>query len=146
MLTYRFFLSIHILGVISWMAGILYLYRLFVNHREQGFGNEVVHALLSGMEYRLFRYITAPAMGVAVIAGGLMLWYQPSLWSEPWFEVKFAFGGAQIAATLFAKQYLNRFALCDNKLPTARTFRLLNEVPTIFMIIIVLMAIMKPSI
>src|SRR5262245_11898390 len=70
-MAYLFFKWLHFIALISWMAGILYLFRLFVNHRERVKSDDA-HELLVGMELRLYRYITTPAM-LATFAGGIMM-------------------------------------------------------------------------
>ena len=79
---FLFFKWLHIIAVISWMAGILYLFRLFVYHAEKGQKSEENHELLTLMEKRLYRYITLPAMAISWVAGLAMLHYMPSFMSQ----------------------------------------------------------------
>ena len=74
---YLWIKSLHIIAVISWMAGMLYLFRLFVNHAAET--EAIVQERLQGMERRLLRAITNPAMIVTLLSGGAMLWIQPEL-------------------------------------------------------------------
>lgn len=146
---YRFFLWLHIVAIISWMAGILYLYRLFIYHRErgltiQGLKNSEIHPLLSLMEFRLYRYITFPAMIVAYFAGLSMIAMQPALLQGGWLHIKITAVLLLSVATLYGGVYQRRFASESNLIPTSRTFRFLNEVPTLLMLIIVGMVIFRP--
>lgn len=141
---YKIVLVVHIVGFISWMAGILYLYRLFINHAERGRQDKGIHELLVGMEDRLYRYITAPAMLVTTAAGLFMLVLRPELFSEGWMLVKLAAVFVLIVATGFAKKLMGRFSQITNPVPSGRKLRLWNEVPTLLMIIIVAMVILRP--
>jgi putative membrane protein len=144
MMFYRTTLVIHILAIISWMAGILYLLRLFVNHRDYGERSKDNHELLLGMEKRLFKAITIPAMIVSYIAGLAMLMMQPVLWSQPWLHIKLTAVVLLTIVTVQCHFWIARFSERDPTLPSSRTFRILNEVPTILMIIIVTMVILRP--
>jgi protoporphyrinogen IX oxidase len=141
---YRWILALHIVADISWMAGVLYLFRLFVNHRDAGFTEDGIHRLLVGMESRLYRVITLPAMLVATSSGIAMSWLNSQLWSASWFMVKVAGATALIAATVWCGQLLPRFSARDASLPSGRFFRYANEVPTLLMIIIVVMVTVRP--
>lgn len=141
---YRFFLWLHIIAVISWMAGVLYLYRLLINHREHGVTSRDNHELLKGMEYRLYRYITMPAMGVAILAGIGMIYLNPALFKSGWFHAKLTTAILLTVATVWCKPLMRRAAADPSTLPSSKTLRILNEIPTIFMLIIVWMVIFKP--
>ncbi len=134
---------LHIIAVISWMAGILYLYRLFINHRERGIQSFDNHELLKLMEYRLYRYITKPAMTVAIIAGLAMMALSPQMLQMGWLHVKLATVVGLIVSTLWAGKIMRAAAVDPLSLPASRTLRYLNEVPTIFMMIIVGMVVFK---
>lgn len=141
---YRIILVVHIIAIISWMAGILYLFRLFINHAEKGRQDEKIHSLFVGMEERLYRIITRPAMNVAAIAGIAMLALNPSLLKEHWMMVKVVCVTALIMTTVYAKRMMLHFALMENSVPSSKKLRLLNELPTLLMIIIVSMVILRP--
>jgi len=141
---YQFALWLHIVSIISWMAGVLYLYRLLINHRERGTQSKDNHELLIGMESRLYRYITMPAMGVAIIAGTVMIFLNPDLMKMGWLHVKLTAVFLLIGATVYCKPLMRRAAKDPAALPPGRTLRILNEVPTIFMLIIVWMVVYKP--
>ncbi len=142
--TYLFWKWLHIVAVIAWMAGILYLYRLLIYHSERGKLEPSTHALLSLMEMRLYRYITVPAMLVAVAAGLTMVAIVPDLGRTGWFGTKFALVLALILATLFAGKLHKDGAADPGTLPASRTLRILNEVPTLLMLLIVGLVVFKP--
>lgn len=142
--TYLFWKWLHIVAVIAWMAGILYLYRLLIYHRERGLSQPSTHELLSLMEMRLYRYITVPAMLVAVTAGLAMVAIAPGMARTGWFGTKFALVLFLILATLYAGK-LHRAGLAEpGSLPASRTLRILNEVPTLLMLLIVGLVVFKP--
>lgn len=138
---YPWFKSIHIVAVISWMAGLLYLPRLFVNHVTAG---PEAAAMLTGMEERLMRIIMRPASVVTLIFGGLLL-STPGVvdWSAGWIYVKLACVLGLFASHGLMEKWRGEFARGENKRP-AKFFRMINEVPTLLMIIIVLMVVAKP--
>jgi len=135
-------LSLHIVSVISWMAGVLYLYRLVIYHVEEK--EAVVRARFAVMERRLLRAITLPAMIAAVAAGAGMVALDPRYYLRAhWFHAKLAFALLLIASTLYAARAVARLA--DGKpVGSSRHFRVANEVPTLLMIFIVLLVILKP--
>lgn len=135
--------SLHIVSVIAWMAGIFYLPRLFVYHVEQvGSGNET-DQLFQTMERRLLKAIMNPAM-ISTWIFGLCLVATPGIvdWSMIWPWLK---GGSVIAMTWFHMWLGARrkeFAAGTNTL-TGRRYRMMNEVPTLLMLIIVFSVIFK---
>ena len=139
---YLWTLVFHIIAFVSWMAAILYLPRLFINHVHAVPGGELSEQL-KGMERRLVKAIMTPAMLVTWVAG-IWLAFEIGAWGEAWFHVKLA---AVVALTvmhfLFAGD-LRRFAN-DTNTRSTRTFRILNEVPTALMIVIVVMVVVKPA-
>ncbi len=142
---YLWFKWLHILAVISWMCGVLYLYRLLINHKERGVSSKENHELLCGMEYRLYRYITIPAMIVAAVAGSGMIYLVPEMLSAKWLLIKLMAVVLLIFATFYAG-HLKLIALEDpNKLPSSKALRWMNEAPTILMLIIVWMVVFKIS-
>jgi putative membrane protein len=140
---YLVFKSIHVIGIISWMAGLLYFYRLFVYHFNFGKDNSV-HALLTLMEKRLFKYITVPAMLVSVAAGLLMIHLNPGLMTQRWFQVKIVAAFFMITVTFHGITPIRRFREKKFNKYSNVGLRLMNEVPTLLMILIVIMAIMRP--
>lgn len=141
---YLVFKCFHIIGVISWMAGLLYYFRLFVYHFEKGQNNESIHNLLALMEKRLYFFITVPAMTVSVIAGLLMVYLNESLVSARWFQVKLIFGTLMCGVTFYGLLPLENFRRRNFQKYSSRSLRVINEIPTIFMIVIVIMVIIRP--
>ena len=136
------YLSLHLIAVISWMAGILYLYRLLVYHAAES--EAVVRDRFKVMERRLYRYITMPAMGVAFIAGVCLIAGAPDYYLRAgWFHAKFALVLGMIAVTILAGRSVKN--LVNDRPPfSERAYRILNEVPTLLMIVIVVLVVFKP--
>ena len=136
--------SLHVISVISWMAGLFYLPRLFVYHTEKVDSGGETHALFQMMEQKLLRLIMNPAM-IATWIFGLMLVFTPGIvdWSLVWPWVKAVM---VIVMTWFHHWLgLRRKELIKGTCTvTGKQFRLMNEVPTILMIIIVVMVIARP--
>jgi putative membrane protein len=131
----------HIIAVIAWMAGMLYLPRLYVYHASAQPGSELSETF-KVMERRLLRAIINPAMIVAWVLG-LLLAYYGHHWSEGWFHGKLALLlGMQLIHAGYAR-WRRRFAKDENQ-HTARFYRFMNEVPTILMIGIVILVVVKP--
>lgn len=140
---YLFFKWLHLVAVISWMAGILYLYRLLIYEAERGAKPEI-HELLILMARRLYRYITVPAMVVSFVGGAGMLTLNPSLFLTGWLTIKLLCVLALALATRHAGVLVGQFDQRLPNLPTSKRLRLLNEVPTLLMLIIVGMAVFRP--
>jgi putative membrane protein len=135
--------SLHVMAVIAWMAGLFYLPRLFVYHAEQVPAVAGADALFQTMEMKLLRVIMNPAMIVTWVAG-LMLVFTPGIvdWSAVWPWTKAA---SVLGMTWFHMWLAGRrrdFATGQNAL-TGRRYRMMNEVPTLLMIVIVLSVIVK---
>ena len=136
-------LSLHLIAVISWMAGILYLYRLIVYHVEET--EEIVKTRFRVMERKLYRFITVPAMVVAAIAGLSMIALDAGYYlRQGWLWSKLALVLGLIAATLFAGRTVEKLVDPGANVGTGKRFRALNEVPTLLMIVIVLLVVLKP--
>jgi len=138
---YRFFLALHVIAVISWMAGILYLFRLFVYHAQET--ESVVKSRFTLMERKLYRIITFPAMWASLFFGIAMISLQPYLLETHWFQLKAGFVLGLIAVTLWANRIHLDLVAGTCKI-SSKTFRFLNEIPTLLMIAIVLLVILKP--
>ena len=135
--------AFHIIAVIAWMAGMLYLPRLFVYHCETVPGSPESERF-KRMERRLLRVIINPAM-IAVWVLGLTLSLLPitGAWHQHWFHVKFALVlGMSGVHGLYAR-WVRQFA-ADANSHSARFFRVCNEVPTVLMVAIVILAVVKP--
>lgn len=137
--------AFHVMSVIAWMAGLFYLPRLFVHHAERAAPGTEMSETFIMMERKLLRLIMNPAM-IATWVFGLLLILTPgvlSLASDGWFHVKFL---GVVAMTWFHHWCSLRrkdFA-ADRNTRSGRQYRLMNEVPTLLMIVIVIMVIVKP--
>lgn len=136
--------SLHIMAVISWMAGLFYLPRLFVYHAERATPGDQLSETLKIMEHKLMRVIMNPAM-IATWLFGLMMAFTPGLidWSEFWPWIKLVL---VLAMTWFHHsmvRWMKDFA-ADRNERSGRYYRIANEVPTLAMIGIVLMVVIKP--
>ena len=140
---FLFFKWLHIIAVISWMAGILYLFRLFVYHAEKGQKSEENHELLTLMEKRLYRYITLPAMVISWVAGLAMLHYMPSFMSQGWMHAKFFLVVLLTGATHYGGALHKKFAARSSKTPGSKFLRIFNEVPTLLVMAIVFLVVYK---
>ncbi len=135
--------AFHIIAVIAWMAGMLYLPRLFVYHCETKPGSEASERF-KVMERRLLRMIINPAM-IAVWVLGLTLSFLPATdaWHQGWFHVKFALVIVMSGVHGLFARWVRVFANDANARPQ-RFYRLWNEVPTLLLIGIVILAVVKP--
>ena len=140
---YLWIKAFHIIAVISWMAGLLYLPRLFVYHAETSIGS-VRAETFKVMERRLLKAIMTPAMIASFAFGIWMLALAPGLLYEPWMHVKILcvllMAGCHGAFSKMRRRLEN-----DEQPKTPRAYKIWNEVPTVLMIIIVFMAIVKPA-
>ena len=138
---YPWIKSLHIIAVIAWMAGMLYLPRLFVYHCETQPGSAESERFKI-MERRLLRAIVNPAM-IAAWLFGIWLAFLGDVWSDGWFHAKLALLVAmQIVHACFAR-WRRLFANDANRHP-ARFYRIMNEVPTLLLFGIVILAVVKP--
>ncbi|WP_141734987.1 CopD family protein [Oligoflexus tunisiensis] len=140
---YRSILAFHVIAIISWMAGILYLYRLLVYCAERRHEHPKVEELLQTMSRRLWKAITLPAMIAAWIAGLAMIHLNPGLMKMPWFHVKLLSVILMTASTLYAGKQVGVVQRSET-LPRGGFFRFMNEVPTLLMIVVVIMVIVRP--
>lgn len=139
---YDWLRAIHLIAVMSWMAGMLYLPRLFVYHVDAKKGSTQSETF-KVMERRLLKFIINPAMIVTWLAGLAMLYANPALLSEGWMHAKLLFVVLMSAAHGVLASHTRKFAN-DANVKTAKYFRILNEVPTALMILIVIMAVVEP--
>ena len=143
---YLLFKSIHLVAVISWMAGLLYLPRIFVYHSESVENNksEDLMSTFKVMERRLFIYIMNPAMTVSWIFGVLLIYttgvdYLISLW----LQLKLLFVVVLTIYHFFLFQCLRKFAENNNSY-SSKFYRIINEIPTILLIGIIFIIVFKP--
>ncbi len=141
--SYLLFKSLHLIAIISWMAGLLYLPRIFVYHAENSEKKEATE-IFEIMEGRLYFYIMRPAM-IATWLFGLVLIYINGLdiFSQLWMHIK-------LALVIFLTIYHEYLGICLKSLKlktntkTSKFFRIINEVPTIVLILIIFIVIFKP--
>jgi putative membrane protein len=141
---YPWIKALHIISVIAWMAGLLYLPRLFVYHVERAAAPGELRDTLKIMERKLLKFIMNPASLAAWIFG-LLLVLTPGVidWSEPWVHVKTALVIAMTVYHHLLVRWWKDFAEDRNKRP-GRFYRIANEVPALIMIGIVIMVIVRP--
>ena len=139
---YDIITALHILSVISWMVGLLYLPRLFVYHADSEIGT-VRAETFKVMERRLLNAIMTPAMIASFIFGIWLITLNHGLVFEIWFQIKFV---AVLAMAGCHGKFSKMRRLLENDVQplSSITYRIWNEVPTSFMIIIVFLAILKP--
>jgi putative membrane protein len=133
--------AFHVIAVIAWMAGIFYLPRLFVYHADAEAGSDKSETF-KVMERRLYTAIMTPAMIAAWLAG-LALATSAHLWTTPWFLAKVLFVIGMTAFHVWLGRRLREFASDENTRP-ARTYRIANELPTLLVIVIVVLVIVRP--
>ncbi len=139
---YLFIKALHILAVISWMAGMLYLPRLYVYHTRVNPGSEA-YELFKTMEEKLLRIIITPAMIASWVFGCMLLYAQPELLSMLWMQIKLVALVPMQYTYYLMVVWCEDFVKGENK-HSENFYRAFNEAPTILMIIIVIMAVMKP--
>lgn len=140
---YLWIKALHIVSVIAWMAGMLYLPRLFVYHCDAAPGT-AASEMLKVMERRLLRAIINPAMVATFVFGGALLATPGAVdWPEGWIYAKLALVLALTGVHGMLSRWRKDFENDRNRHP-ARFYRIINEVPTILMIAIVILVVVKP--
>jgi protoporphyrinogen IX oxidase len=138
---YNWIKAFHIIAVIAWMAGMLYLPRLFVYHCEAEPGSRQSETF-KVMERRLLKAIINPAM-IATWLLGLALAYLGDLFAAPWLSAKLVLVLAMSGVHGYYVRLVRDFAL-DRSQHSQKFYRILNEIPTVLMIFIVLLVVLKP--
>ncbi len=138
---YEWILALHIIAVIAWMAGLLYLPRLFVYHADAPAGSEMSETFKI-MERRLLRAIMVPAM-IASWLFGVWLIVLTNAFSEGWLHGKLLMV-VLLSAVHMAMVVWRKDLECETNTKSAKYFRVVNEAPTILMIIIVILVVVKP--
>lgn len=133
--------AFHVIAVIAWMSGMLYLPRLFVYHTETTPGSAESERF-KVMERKLLRVIVNPSM-IAVWIFGLTLMFLTAAYEDAWFQIKFALVVAMSGLHGYFAGCVRRFANDANTKP-ARFYRILNEVPALLMMAIVILVIVQP--
>jgi putative membrane protein len=143
---YQWVLAFHIIAVIAWMAGMLYLPRLFVYHCAAEKGS-VQSETFKVMERRLLRAIINPAMVATWLLGLWLAWHGPDSrfgwFASGWLQAKLVLVLALSAVHGLLAHWMKDFAV-DNNRHSQQFYRIINEVPTLLMIAIVLLAVLKP--
>jgi len=141
---YLLFKSLHLIAIISWMAGLLYLPRIFVYHSEATHDSQ--KDIFKTMERRLYNYIMMPAMLLSWLFGVLLIHSLGfSVFTEFWMQIKTVLVVVLTFYHFLLGKYLNDFAI-ENNSKTSRFYRIINEVPTIILIVVVFVVIFKPLI
>jgi protoporphyrinogen IX oxidase len=138
---YEWIKALHVIAVISWMAGMLYLPRLFVYHCDAEIGSKQSE-IFKVMERRLLKAIMTPAMIVTWLAGLYLAW-SGHWFSAPWLHGKLLLVVLLSAVHGFFSSSVKAFAV-DRNQQSQKFYRVINEVPTILMIGIVILVIVKP--
>ena len=138
---YLYLKAFHIVAVIAWMAGMLYLPRLFVYHCAAPVGSPQSETF-KVMERRLLRVIINPAMGLTWILGLILAW-QGGWFVAPWLHAKLALVIVMSAVHGVLAARMKDFA-ADRNTHSAKYYRILNEIPTVLLILIVILAVVKP--
>ena len=140
---YLLFKSLHLIAVISWMAGLLYLPRIFVYHVENFEKNQATE-IFEIMERKLYNYIMRPAMILSWLFGIILIWINGlESFGYLWLQLKIFF---VIVLTIY-HEYLGkcmRSLKTRENTKTAKFYRIINEIPTILLILIVFIVIFKP--
>ena len=138
---YLWIKALHIIALIAWMAGMLYLPRLFVYHSVAPAGSPQSETF-KVMEWRLLKLIINPAMAATWVLGLLLVW-RGSFHSAGWMQAKFALVLALSAVHVFFSRWVKDFA-ADRNTRSPKFYRIANEIPTILMILIVFLVVLKP--
>ena len=140
---YLLFKSLHLIAVISWMAGLLYLPRIFVYHVEN-FKKKEATVIFETMERRLYFYIMRPAMIATWLFGVILIYINGlDIFSQLWMHIK-------LALVILLTIYHEYLGICLKSLKlksntkTSKFFRIINEVPTIILILIIFIVVFKP--
>ena len=140
---YNWFKAIHLIAVIFWMAGLLYLPRLFVYHHQSKVGGELETKMIEA-EAKLLKIIMTPAMLIAFLFGLVLIGYNvPDLTATFWLPIKLLFVVLLIGYHSFLSKQRKLF-LTNTRPRSEIFFRKINEIPAIFTIIIVIMVIVRP--
>ena len=141
--TYLLFKSLHLIAVVSWMAGLLYLPRIFVYHVENKEKKEATDIFIL-MEKRLYNYIMRPAMILTWVFGLILIYLIGfDVFSNLWMQIKLVL----VVFLSIYHEYLGKCLLAlksGTNVKSSKFFRIINEIPTAILIIVVFLAIFKP--
>ena len=140
---YSWILAFHVMSFVSWMAMLFYLPRLFIYHRENA-DTKAFTDIVEIQEYKLFKYIGVPAMWATIISGAVMLYLNSGIFSSGgWMHAKLLFLIFLIAYH-FSLESIRKTMIENPHYKTRKYLRIYNEVPTLLMIFIVIMVVVKP--
>jgi putative membrane protein len=140
---YSWILAFHVMSFVSWMAMLFYLPRLFIYHRENA-DTKAFTDVVEVQEYKLFKYIGVPAMWGTIISGALMLYINSAIFSAGgWMHAKLL-GLVFLIAYHFSLEKIRKIMVDNPHYKTSKYLRVYNEVPTLLMIFIVIMVVVKP--
>ncbi len=139
---YLLYKSIHLVAVISWMAGLLYLPRIFVYHSEAKHDSQ--KEIFITMEKKLYNFIMMPAMGLSWLFGILLInSLGHSVFLELWMQIKIVAVLLLTHYHFYLRKHIRLFSSGENN-KSSKFFRIINEIPTILLIIIVFVVVFKP--
>ena len=142
-MSYDLIKSLHLVAVISWMVGLLYLPRLFVYQNESKLGSEIDKTFLI-MEYRLFYYIMNPALILTSLLGLYLLYQSPYLLIENYFLIKSILVFLLIIFHIYL-YFLYKDFKKGYRMKSTNFYRIINEIPTVLMIIVIILIFVKPD-
>ena len=135
--------ALHLIAMVTWFAGLFYMFRLFVYHTENK-DNSAVTDVLKVMERKLFRYITTPGMWATLVRGITMLVMNPGYLKQPWIHMKLTLVALLVLYHFYVGKVQARFENDDVYL-SSKQCRWLNEVPTPILILVIVLAVFRPS-
>ena len=139
---YLLYKSLHLISVISWMAGLLYLPRIFVYHSEADHDSQ--KKIFKTMERKLYNYIMMPAMLLSWLFGILLIHSIGfSIFSELWMQIKIVSVLILTYYHYLLGRYLSELAI-DNNNKSSKFYRIINEIPTIVLIVVIFIVVFKP--
>lgn len=138
---YFLFKALHLIGMVVWFAGLFYMFRLFVYHREN-FDKPDSVKMLKVMEYKLYYYITWPGMVGTVIFGSFLFINSTNEFSDLWIILKFSLIGVLISYHLYIGYTRKRFHK-DDMFLTSKQCRIWNEAPTLLLVSIIFIAVYR---
>ena len=140
---YLYIKSFHLIFLIAWMVSLLYLPRLYVYHSDLSVSSSTYKLFLT-MEIKLIKIIALPGMMLTFLSGFILLYLQNELFSENYFIIKLLF---VLLLTIFQVYLISIYLLFKRKQnnKSASFYKFINEIPTVFMIIIILLVVLKPN-
>ncbi|NDJ18280.1 protoporphyrinogen oxidase HemJ [Myxacorys almedinensis] len=145
-MAYLWFKAFHIVGIVCWFAGMFYLPRLFVYHAEAHEQPEPARSILKNqyqiMEKRLYSIIMTPAMILTLVMAGGLVSTEPEVLKQPWLQIKLACVALLLVYHHACARIMKQFAQDRCKM-TGQQFRWFNEFPTVFFVVVVMLAVFK---